>query len=548
MTDKILITSALPYVSATKHLGNLCGSLLPADVHARFRRQRGDDVLFLCGTDDHGTPVEIAAEAAGIEIARFVREQHDKHEALYAKYDLSFDHFGSTSSRRNHELTQEILLALHANGFLDERSEERLWSDVDGRFLPDRYVVGTCPHCGSTKARGDQCEACTKLLDPEQLIAPHSALSGDRDLKRRTTKHLYLRQDLLVDELEAWIDTREAEWSRIARSIARKWLKDGIEARCISRDLDWGVPIPLPGYEGKVAYVWFDAPIGYASIGLEWQDEDPAYRDFDAWWRGGEHVTSIQFVGKDSVPFHAITFPATLLGARSNLKTVDRLKAFNWLTFEGGKFSTSEGRGIFLDQALDILPSDAWRWWLTANAPENDDVDFTFDRLRSVHNSDLVGLLGNFVNRVLAFAWKRYEGTLPAGNAHDADLEGVVRARLAEIEAAHLSLEHRRAAAATRALWSDCNAWVVNNAPWQPGISNDDVLHRIRLALDLLRTAGTASAPILPASSRTISQAIGHRAKRGWPQGIEHDQGELRFHVPPPLFPKLEAAPRDEAP
>lgn len=372
---KALITSALPYINDTKHLGNLAGSLLPADIHARYRRQIGDEVLFICATDEHGTPAELAAAEAGINVSDYCRKQHDIQADIYRRLNLSFDHFGRSSSSQNHALTQHFFQCLDENGYIEERTLEQVYSPVDGRFLPDRYIVGTCPHCGFDRARGDQCESCTRPLDPVNLVEPRSALSGSTTLEVSPTRHLFLKQSALVKELEEWIDSRKG-WPRLVTSIARKWLDEGIQDRCITRDLSWGVPVPKPGYEGKVFYVWFDAPIAYIAATQEWADIVPETRDWRSWWWIVDNVDYIQFLGKDNVPFHAISFPCTLIGSREPWKTVDVIKGVNWLTYEGGKFSTSQKRGVFLDQALDLLPADYWRWWLASNAPETSDTDF----------------------------------------------------------------------------------------------------------------------------------------------------------------------------
>ena len=365
--SKFLITSALPYVNGVKHLGNLAGSLLPADIHARFRRQTGHEVLFLCGTDEHGTPVELAAHAAGVPVADYCARQHAVQADIYRRFGLSFDHFSRTSGEANRRLTQELFRCLDAAGFIEERTILQAYSPTDRRFLPDRYVVGTCPHCGHPNARGDQCESCTALLDPEELLSPRSAISGATDVEFRATRHLFLKLSAFDGRLRDWLATRR-DWPTLVRSIALKWLDEGLRDRCITRDLEWGVAVPKAGFEDKVFYVWFDAPIGYIAAAIEWSEAAPG-RDWRDWWQSGADVTYVQFLAKDNVPFHAVSFPATLLGSGLPFKLVDTIKGFNWLTFEGGKFSTSAGHGIFTDTALALLPADTWRWWLAANAP-----------------------------------------------------------------------------------------------------------------------------------------------------------------------------------
>ena len=327
---KILITSALPYINGIKHLGNLAGSLLPADIAARHRRQIGDEVLFICATDEHGTPAELAAAEAGLDVATYCARQHAIQADIYRRLDLSFDHFGRSSSARNHDLTQHFFARLEAEGFIEEHVVAQIYSALDQRFLPDRYIIGTRPHCGSAEARGDQCESCTRQLDPIDLIAPRSALSGDTRLSVRETRHLFLRQSALAGELERWIATRS--WPPLVASIARKWLSEGREDRCITRDLAWGVPVPKAGFEGKVFYVWFDAPIAYIAATQEWADVSPETRDWRRWWWEAQGVTYLQFLGKDNVPFHTASFPCTLIGSREPWTRVDLMKGVNWLT------------------------------------------------------------------------------------------------------------------------------------------------------------------------------------------------------------------------
>jgi methionyl-tRNA synthetase len=377
-----LITSALPYINGVKHLGNLVGSMLPADVYARFLRARGDEVLYVCATDEHGTPAELAAAAAGLDVAEFCARQHAVQVDLGARFELSFDVFGRSSSPQNHELTQHFARRLDAEGFLEERVTQQIYSVPEARFLPDRYVVGTCPICGYENARGDQCENCTNVLDPTDLIEPRSAVTGTTDLEIRDSRHLFLLQSKLAPELRAWLETK-ADWPVLSRSIAFKWLDEGLKDRGITRDLKWGVPVDRPGFENKVFYVWFDAPIEYISATKEWADArgepDATWR---SWWFDADDVRYAEFMAKDNVPFHTIGFPSTILGSREPWKLVDYLKSFNWLTYYGGKFSTSHGVGVFMDDALDIMPADVWRYYLMANAPESSDASFTWVIIR----------------------------------------------------------------------------------------------------------------------------------------------------------------------
>ena len=411
MTDRILVTSALPYVNGIKHIGTLAGSILPADVYARFQRLLRRDVLFVCGTDEHGTPAELAALEAGLPVAEYCARQHAAQAEIYRRLGISFDHFGRSSSPANHALTRHLFLCLEAEGFIEERVLQQVWSHADRRFLPDRYIVGTCPHCGDRAARGDQCDSCGRLLDPVELVAPRSALSGSAALETRETRHLFLLQSKLADRLRLWLEGRH-DWDPLVLSLARGLLDQGLRDRCITRDLAWGVPVPKSGWEGKVFYVWFDAPIAYVALTQEWAEAAPG-RDWHEWWRRGPGTRLVQFLGKDNVAFHALMFPATILGSGADIRLVDRIKGFSWLTWGGDKFSTSRQRGIFLDAALDELPADWWRWWLTANAPEASDTRFTPAGFADGCNADLADGLGNLVSRVLSFAATRFDGRVP---------------------------------------------------------------------------------------------------------------------------------------
>jgi len=417
---RYLITSALPYINGIKHLGNLAGSMLPADVHARFRRMQGHEVLFICATDEHGTPAELGALEAGLDVRSYCDQQHALQRDVCGRFGLSFDWFGRSSSRQNRELTQHFAERLEEAGLIEERTTPQVYSVEDRRFLPDRYVEGTCPRCGYENARGDQCDNCGALLDPVDLIRPRSKISGSERLEVRDTTHLFLLQDRMAGRIRAWVDAAQ-EWPPLARSIAYKWLDEGLQPRAITRDLDWGVPVtkngrPRPGFDDKVFYVWFDAPIEYIAATAEWADATGG--EWRRWWLlpdGADEVTYVQFMGKDNVAFHTVSFPVTLLGSGEPWKLVDRLKALNWVTWYGGKFSTSGRRGVFMDQALDLLPADYWRWRLMANAPENADSAFTWSDFQNGVNADLVNVLGNFVNRVIRFGEARFGSVVPDG-------------------------------------------------------------------------------------------------------------------------------------
>ncbi|PIK70754.1 methionine--tRNA ligase, partial [Methylobacterium frigidaeris] len=398
---------------------------------------------------------------------------------------------------------------------------------ADGRYLPDRYVLGTCPHCGDADARGDQCDACGTLLDPEELVAPRSAVSGDTGLILRESRHLFLRQSALVDRLNGWLDTRSG-WPPFVASLARSWLTADLKDRCITRDLSWGVPVPRAGFEEKVFYVWFDAPIAYIAATQDWAAARG--RDWRDWWWDGAVRDSryVQFLGKDNVPFHTVSFPGTLLGSGEPWRTVDVIKGFHWLTHEGDKFSTSRKRGLSCDAALDALPADLWRWWLIANAPETADVSFQAARFAADVNKDLADVFGNLVQRVTRFAVSAFAGPVPAGGppgALERALAADVTSRVATIRAQHEAREFRRAAAETRALWARANAYVQDAAPWST-VRRDRPRAALvtRVALGLIELCATVAWSIIPGLAASAITAVGGTATVAvpeWPADAE---------------------------
>lgn len=553
---RILITSAIPYINGIKHLGNLIGSQLPADLFARYKRARGDEVLFLCATDEHGTPAELAAAKAGKPVAEYCAEMHETQATLAKGFCLSFDHFGRSSSPQNHRLTQYFAGRLAENGLIREVSERQVFSHTDGRFLPDRYIEGTCPNCGYDRARGDQCENCTKQLEPTDLINPRSAISGSTDLEVRETKHLYLRQSTLKDDLDAWI-TSKTDWPILTTSIAKKWLHDGdgLQDRGITRDLDWGVPVKRgaddwPGMEDKVFYVWFDAPIEYIAASAEWAEaqgqSDPSW---ERWWRtdkGADDVHYVQFMGKDNVPFHTLSFPATIMGSGDPWKLVDYIKSFNYLNYDGGQFSTSQGRGVFMDQALSILPSDYWRWWLLSHAPETGDSEFSWENFQTNTNKDLADVLGNFVSRVTKFCRSKFGEIVPEGGADTpeaAKLIADLTERVARYQAHMDAIDIRKASAELRAIWVVGNEYLQSTAPWSLYKTDPDAAAAVtRLALNLIPLYAALSQPFIPEACATLQKAMG-LSSLDWPEDVAAAMVALpagsAFTVPDVLFRKI---------
>ena len=549
-----LITSAIPYINGIKHLGNLVGSQLPADLYARYLRGRGHEVLFLCATDEHGTPAELAAAKAGKPVADYCAEMHDVQAEIAAGFRLSFDYFGRSSSPQNHALTQAFAGRLADMGLIREVVEEQVYSNADGRFLPDRYIEGTCPNCGFESARGDQCDNCTKQLDPTDLIDARSTISGSTDLEVRETKHLYLRQSALKDDIAAWIGSK-TDWPILTTSIAKKWLNDGdgLQDRGITRDLDWGIPVKKgtedwPGMEGKVFYVWFDAPIEYIACAQEWVDAGKG-ADWERWWRtdkGADDVTYTQFMGKDNVPFHTLSFPATILGSQEPWKLVDYIKSFNYLNYDGGQFSTSRGRGVFMDQALEILPADYWRWWLLSHAPESSDAEFTWENFQTDVNKDLADVLGNFVSRITKFCRSKFSEAVPEGPDYgpaEAELIANLSAKLADYEGHMDTMEVRKSAADLRAMWVLGNEYLQSVAPWTTFKTDPaKAAMQVRMGLNLCRLYGVLSAPFIPDASADILAAM-NASDATWPDDITEAVSALQaghaFTVPEITFRKI---------
>jgi methionyl-tRNA synthetase len=560
---RILITSALPYINGIKHLGNLVGSQLPSDAYARYMRARGNEVMFICATDEHGTPAELAAAKAGKDVAEYCREMHAVQLELANGFRLSFDHYGRSSSAQNRKLTQYFAGRLADNGLIEEVSEKQVYSHADGRFLPDRYIEGTCPSCGYDRARGDQCENCTKQLDPTDLINPRSAISGSTDLEVRETKHLYLRQSKMREKLQEWIDSK-TDWPILTTSIAKKWLNDGdgLQDRGITRDLSWGVPVKRgdkdwPGMEGKVFYVWFDAPIEYIAATAEWAEaHDLGDEAWERWWRtdkGADDVKYVQFMGKDNVPFHTLSFPATIMGSGDPWKLVDYIKSFNYLNYDGGQFSTSQGRGVFMDQALEILPSDYWRWWLLSHAPESSDSEFTWENFQQGVNKDLADVLGNFVSRVTKFCRSRFGEVVPEGGAYgeaEAAVTKAIEERVASYQANMEAIEIRKSTADLRAIWVLGNEYLQEAAPWSKFKQDPDAAAAIvRFALNLIPLYAVLSEPFIPDAAQTMKTAMNAEGAE-WPTDIAAALQSLPaghpFAVPDVMFAKITDDQRDE--
>ncbi|MCL1814792.1 MAG: methionine--tRNA ligase [Treponema sp.] len=411
-----LVTSALPYVNNVPHLGNLI-QVLSADVFARFCRLRDYETLYICGTDEYGTATETKALEEGITPRELCDRFYKIHDDIYRWFAIGFDKFGKTSTPIHTEVTQHLYKKLDENGYITENASEQLFCESCGRFLADRYVRGICPHCGYDEARGDQCESCGKLLDPTELKESRCSTCGNEP-RLKSTKHLYINLPKIKDRLESWINevSVKGEWAKNAVQMTTAWIKGGLQERAITRDLKWGIPVPRPGYEKKVFYVWFDACIGYISItGNHALDLGKDWKSFlDYWWKSPEETELFQFIGKDNIPFHTVIFPSTLLGSGEKWTMLHHMSSSEYLNYESGKFSKTRGIGVFGTDVMETgIPADVWRFYIFYNRPEKADALFLWKDFQEKVNGELIGNLGNLVNRTLSFVARYYDGKVP---------------------------------------------------------------------------------------------------------------------------------------
>ncbi len=537
---KILITSALPYVNNIPHLGNLI-QVLSADVFARFCRQRGYETLYVCGTDEYGTATETRALEEGITPRELCDRYNTTHTEIYQWFNISFDKFGRTSTPEHTEITQDIFLKLDANGYIKEKTTVQLYCERDERFLADRYVRGTCPHCGYGEARGDQCENCGKLLDPSELVEPRCSVCGTTPVPKETS-HLYIDLPAIRPRLEKWMDkaSDEGHWAHNAVQMTRSWIRDGLRERSITRDLKWGIPVPKDGFREKVIYVWFDAPIGYISITAtltkEWQK----------WWKNPEEVRLYQFIGKDNIPFHTVIFPSSLLGTGENWTMLHHMSSTEYLNYEGGQFSKSRGIGVFGNDAQETgIPADVWRFYIFYNRPEKSDALFTWSSFQELVNGELIGNLGNLVNRTLVFVRKSFGGVVPESTGNE-EFHSEVSKRIGRITELLDNVELREAFREMFALSSVGNKAFQDGEPWRTVKDDPEVAKAlIRDLCYLVQDLAILIRPYLPETSDRImallgqSNAPGELDRGSWKE-VGAQTGLGAIGTPEILFKRLE--------
>ncbi|MHA1550184.1 MAG: methionine--tRNA ligase [Alphaproteobacteria bacterium] len=501
---KQLITSALLYINGEPHIGHMAGCLLPADVFARYKRLIGEETLFVGGTDEHGAAIEIAAQKAGKEYRAYCNELYAHHKEIYKDWNISFDALGRTSDEKNHTLVKDVFKAVEKEGYIEERTIKQIYSIDDKRFLSDRYIEGKCPHCGAEEARGDQCDACTKLLDPTELIEPYSTLSGSKNLEVKETKHLYLKLSALQGKLENWIEKKD--WNKLTKSIAQKWLKEGLHDRCITRDLEWGISVPKTGYENKVFYVWFDAPFGYISITQNWAEENN--KSWEDWWKN-ENVHYTQFMAKDNIPFHTVFFPATEIAANQNFHLVDNVNGFNYLNFENKKISKSKKIGVFASDAAKEFPIDYWRYYLISHAPESSDANFSFEEFINVINKDLNDVLGNFVMRVMKFYIAKWGTKSPESPFFDENILEKLSPLVEKYKSFLEKCQFRKATESLREIWVIGNEYIAEKEPWSVYKTNPEEAKKIiETGLKIIGLFAILAQPIIPESATEIQKMI----------------------------------------
>ena len=504
----ILITSALPYVNNVPHLGNIIGCVLSADVYARYCRLMGFNTLFVCGTDEYGTATETKALQEGVTPQEICDKYYAIHKEVYEWFDVDTDLFGRTSTRQQTEIAQQIFSKLRENGELFEQDVEQTYCEHCHRFLADRYVVGTCPNCNYDKARGDQCDNCQKLLNTTELLNSRCIICNS-NTNIRSSRHIFLNLPSIKDRLEAWMQESsvKGQWSQNSVSMAQSWIRDGLKSRCITRDLKWGTPVPLPEFADKVFYVWFDAPIGYISITANYTEE------WMRWWKDPEHVQLYQFMGKDNVPFHTVIFPSTLLGTQEPWTLLHHISTTEYLNYEGGKFSKSLGTGVFGDDAQKTgIPVEVFRYYLLCNRPEISDTVFQWSDFGSKNNNELVKNLGNLCNRFLKLLEKR-GGQVPTSGAltpADTDFLTVAHQLVRKYSEELGAVSIKAGLKTAMELSSSANDYLQQQQLWT---MKDDQRDRanavIFVAANVLKLVGLLMEPYMPSFSAKLYEQMG---------------------------------------
>jgi methionyl-tRNA synthetase len=540
----VLVTSALPYANGPIHFGHIAGAYLPADIYVRLLKARGQDVIYICGTDEHGVAITLTARQAGVAPREHVDRWYGVIKEIFHRFDIRFDHFSRTATPQHAENSQEFFRQLVGNGYVSPKDSEQLYCVNDRMFLPDRYVTGTCHACGFEGARGDECPRCGTWIDPLKLGSPACRQCGSTP-EKRVTRHWYLMLDRLQPRLETFIDER-SHWKRNVLQFVGGLLKEGLQPRPITRDLDWGVPVPLPEATGKVIYVWFDAPIGYITATQEWAEKVGAPGRWKDYWQSPESRI-VHFIGKDNIPFHCLTFPAMLMGQSEPWTLVADVPANEFFNLEGGKFNTSAGWYIDLEEFFSRYSTDMIRWAIARNLPENADAEFTWGDFQAKVNGELADIYGNLAHRVLSFIQRYFDGTVPPASKpgpEDDGLESARRDAPVRVAAAVEAFRLREAAVEVMNLAREGNRYFDAVAPWRTRKGDRErcgtTLNR---CVTLLETLAVISAPFIPSTAGRLWEMLGREgpvAGAAWDTAREPaDPAGRNLQPPEPLFVKI---------
>lgn len=543
MSDRILVCVAWPYANGSIHIGQTAGAYVPADIFARYHRLKGNDVLMVSGSDSHGTPVTLEAEKRNTSPEEVFGQYHTEFLDCWERLGISFDLFTSTHTENHFQVAQDIFLRLHENGYLYTKTMLQPYSEVDGRFLADRYVEGVCPHCAFDGARGDQCDNCGQTLDPRELIDIRSRISGDT-LIFKETEHFFLKLSAFESELLEWIRS-QTHWRPNVKNFSIGYLEGGLQDRPITRDIEWGIPVPLEGYESKRIYVWFEAVIGYLSASKEWaalHGEPDRWKDF---WQSD--CKSYYFMGKDNIPFHTVIWPMMLLGY-GGLNVPYDVPANEYMNLEGMKLSTSRSWAVWLPDYLDRYDPDPLRYVIAAGMPETSDSDFSWAEYVRRNNDELVATFGNLVHRVLTMSYRHFDGAVPNPSPLDAESKALLdeaKRRLAEV-GKNIELCRFRAGLAdgAMALAQAANRYLDRKAPWRT-IKTDAAATATTLwtAMTVINCLKRALYPYLPSSCEKLHTMLGFSgsaAEEGWDWSPEDLKPRQRIQEPSPLFKKLD--------
>jgi len=541
---RYIITSALPYVEGIPHLGNLVGSILPADIYFKFMKMCGEDAIFICGSDQHGTPIELQAIKKGIAPKELADSMHNKTKEALEKFECTFTYYGKTDSKENKETVYEIFNALYNNGYIKEVKSEVPYCNVDKRFLTDRLIEGACPYCGYEHARGDQCENCGRLLTPRELVKPYCTICGKNDIVFKETTNLAFNMKALENEIRRFIEKNSKHnWSKNAINHSLNYINRGLEAREITRDLKWGFPVPLKGFEDKVFYVWFDAVIGYIGITKEWNSEK--WKDY---WLGKSKL--IQFMGKDNIEFHTLMWPGILIGSKKGFVLPYTIYAYEYLLAHGLKFSKSRGTGLNIENALEILPADYWRFILAELLPEGADVELSIERIIEIVNNDLNNLLGNFIHRSLVLAVSNFGNEVPLLNEDLlSNKEKKVIKEIEKKEKEYLknfkSVKIREALKNILEIASIGNSFISNTEPWTLAKKDDEKARQklgniVYILLDTVFKLGNMLYPFIPEASSKILALFNQSSPRSsCLESSLRGGSKLNIKKPEPLFKKI---------